>query len=99
MSRTIYQGREFIVEIFVENGHKRTFLDNLVNDYNAKKKNHDSRSYTGSKKSHEKLILEQKLENNLNRKTKTIFSHLPSIYKAFYVKKPPKLLPNSHPGA
>ena len=53
MFRKIYQGREFIVEIFVENGHKRTFLDNLVNDYNVKKKNHDSRSYTGSKKSRE----------------------------------------------
>ena len=31
---------------FVENGHKKTFLENLVKDYNAKKKNNDGRNYT-----------------------------------------------------
>ena len=27
-----------LIHIFVENGHKRTFLENLVKDYNAKNK-------------------------------------------------------------
>ena len=35
---------------FVENGHKKTFLENLVKDYNAKKKNNDSQNYTTQKK-------------------------------------------------
>ena len=36
--------------MFVENGHKRTFLEALFKDYNTKKKNNDSRNYTNSKK-------------------------------------------------
>ena len=36
--------------MFVENGHKITFLETLVKDYNAKNKNNDSRNYTNSKK-------------------------------------------------
>ena len=40
----------FLVDMFVKNGHKKTFLQNLVKDYNIQKKNHGSRSYTISKK-------------------------------------------------
>ena len=29
--------------MFVEKGHKKTFLETLVKDYNSKKKNSDSR--------------------------------------------------------
>ena len=36
--------------MFVENGHKRTFLEALFKDYNTKKKNNDSHNYTNSKK-------------------------------------------------
>ena len=40
-----------MIDIFVENGHKKAFLKSLVKDYhNAKKKNNDSRNYTNSKK-------------------------------------------------
>ena len=40
----------FLIEIFVENGHKRTFIENLVKYYNSKKKNNDSHNFTNSKK-------------------------------------------------
>ena len=36
--------------MFDENGHKVTFLEALDKDYNAKKRNNDSRNYTNSKK-------------------------------------------------
>ena len=34
---------QFLVDMFVEKGHKKTFLETLVKDYNSKKKNSDSR--------------------------------------------------------
>ena len=36
--------------MFVENERKRTFIENLVKDYNVKKKNNDNRNFTSSKK-------------------------------------------------
>ena len=36
-------------KVFVKNGQNRTFLENLVKDYNTKKKNSDSRNDTNSK--------------------------------------------------
>ena len=36
--------------MFIENGHKKAFLETLVKNYNSKKKNNDSRNYTNSKK-------------------------------------------------
>ena len=38
------------MEIFVENGHKGTFIENLVKYYNSKKKNNDSHNFTNLKK-------------------------------------------------
>ena len=36
--------------MFVEYGHKRTFLENFIKIYNAKKKSNDSRNITNSMK-------------------------------------------------
>ena len=36
--------------MFVENGHKRTFLEDLVKDYNTKNKNSDNRNDTNRNK-------------------------------------------------
>ena len=41
---------EFLVNMFVENGHKRTFLEGLVKDYNTKNKNSDNHNETNRKK-------------------------------------------------
>ena len=48
--KNISRKKKFLVNMFVENGHKRTFLEALVKDYNAKKKNSDNRNYTNTKK-------------------------------------------------
>ena len=53
---------QFLVDMFIENGHKKTFLETLVRDYNYKKKNNDSRSCTNSKKIPWVPKMDQKLE-------------------------------------
>ena len=45
----IKEETQFLIDIFVENGNNRTFLENLVKDYNVKKKNNDRRNYTNAK--------------------------------------------------
>ena len=51
MFRKKYQEEiKFLVNTFVENGHKRTFLEALVKDYNTKNKNSDNRNDTNRKK-------------------------------------------------
>ena len=41
---------QFLVNMFVGNGHKRSSLEVLVNDYNTKNKNSDNRNDTSRKK-------------------------------------------------
>ena len=59
---------QFLVDMFIENGHKKTFLETLVKDY-------DSRNYTNSKKIPWVPKMDQKLRKNLKRQTKTLLSH------------------------
>ena len=58
---------QFLVDMSVENGHKRTFLEALVKDYNTKNKNSDNRNDTNRKKSRGYLIFDQKLGKNLKK--------------------------------
>ena len=53
--------------MFVENGHKRTFLETLVKDYKAKRKNNDNLNTPTQRKSRGYLVLDQKLGKNLKR--------------------------------
>ena len=53
--------------MFVENGHKRTFLENLVQDYNVKKKKMAVAATPFQRKSPGYLILDQKLEKDLEK--------------------------------
>ena len=48
--KNILRKKNFSVDMIVENGDKRKFLENLVKGYNDKKKNNDSRNYIHSKK-------------------------------------------------
>ena len=41
---------QFLLNMFVENGHKRTSLEALFKDYNTKNKNRDNRNDTYRKK-------------------------------------------------
>ena len=51
---------QILVDMFVENKYKKTFLETLVKDYNAKKKTNDSCNCTNSKKSHPAPLNSQK---------------------------------------
>ena len=42
--------KQFSVDMFVENQHKRTFLENLIRNYHDRKKINDIHNYTNSKK-------------------------------------------------
>ena len=68
MLRKICQGRtQFLVDMFAENVHKKTFLETLVKDYNSKMKNNDICNYTNSKKIPWVPKIDQKLGINLKR--------------------------------
>ena len=58
---------QFSVNMFVENEHKRTFLEASVKDYNAKKNTVTIAMTPTERKSRGYLILDQKLGKNLKR--------------------------------
>ena len=58
---------QFLVNMFVENGHKRTFLEGLVKDYNTKNKTVTIIMKPTERKSCGYLIFDQKLGKNLKR--------------------------------
>ena len=53
--------------MFVENGYKKTFMGNLVKDYNSKKKAMTVAITPTPEKFRRYLILDQKLGKNLKR--------------------------------
>ena len=71
------------IDIFVENGHKWTCLENLVKDYNAKKKSNDSRSYTNPPKYPWVTNIEPKIRKEFKTVNKDITF---TSYKASCVK-------------
>ena len=46
----IKEETKFSIDISVDNGYKRKFIENSVEVYNTKKKDNKSRNYTNSKK-------------------------------------------------
>ena len=67
---------QFLIDMFFENGHKRTFQENLVKDYNVKRKNNDSYNYTISYKIPWVLNIGPKVRKEFKRQTKTLLSDL-----------------------
>ena len=49
LEKYIKEEIQFLVNMFVENGHKRTLLETLIKDYNTKNKNSDNRNDTNRK--------------------------------------------------
>ena len=84
--------------MFVENGHKRTFLENLVKDYNAKKKNNDSRNYINWKKILWVPNIGPKIRKKFKKVNKDITFTSGKNLKNILCQNKPKPLPNSHPG-
>ena len=80
--------------MFVENGHKGTFLETLFKDYNAKKKNNDSRNYTNSKNIPWVPNIGPKIREEFNKVNKDItFASCKNLQSILRQNKP-KLLPN-----
>ena len=86
---------QFLVNMLVENGHKRTFLA-LVKDYNTKNKNSDNRNDTSRKKIPWIPKIGPKIRNKKVNKDIT-FTSVKSLQSILWLDKP-KLPPNSHPG-
>ena len=72
--------------MFVENGHKRAFLEALVKDYNTKNINSDNRNDTNRKKIPWISNIGPKIRKEFKKVLKTLLSHLARIYKISYVK-------------
>ena len=84
--------------MLVENRHKRTFLQTLVKDYNAKKKNNDSRNYTNSKKIPWVPNIGPKIRKEFKKVNKDITLTSGKNLQSILFQNESKLLPNSHPG-
>ena len=94
----IKEETQFLIDIFVESGHKRTFLKNLIKDYNVKKKNINSCNYTNSKKIPWVSNTGVKIMKQFKKVNKDFtFTSGKNLQSILYQNKP-KLLPNSHPG-
>ena len=89
---------QFLVNMFVENGHKRTFLEALVKDYNTKKKNSDNRNYTNTKKIPWVPNIGPKIRKEFKKVNKDITFTSGKNLQSILCQNKPKLLPNSHLG-
>ena len=84
--------------MLVENGHKTTFLETLVKDYNAKKKTDDSCNYTNSKKIPSLPNIGPTWRKEFKKVNKNITLTSGKNLQSILCQNKPKLLPNSHPG-
>ena len=94
MFRKIYQGRtQFSVNMFVENEHKRTFLEALVKEYNIKNKSSVNRNDTNRKNQ-----IGPKIRKEFKKVNKDITFTSGKNSQSILCQNKPNLLPNSHPG-
>ena len=91
---------QFLADMFAKNGHKRTFLETLVKDHNAKSKTNDNHKYTNLKK----ILLVPNIPNigpKIRREFKKVNKGITFTsgmdLKSILCQNKPKLLPNSHP--
>ena len=87
--------------MFVENGHNKQLLKNLVIKYNNKKSNKNNEN--GDYKNLKKLPWVPNISPNMKREFKKIgkgiaFTSGKNLQKILCQKNKPKLLPNSQPG-
>ena len=94
MFRKIYQGRtQFSVNMFVENEHKRTFLEALVKEYNIKNKSSVNRNDTNRKNQ-----IGPKIRKEFKKVNKDITFTSGKNSQSILCQNKPNLPPNSHPG-
>ena len=83
--------------MFVENGHKRTFLEALVRDYNIKNKNSKNRNDTNRKKILWIPNIGPKIRREFKKVNKDITFTSGNNLQRILCQNKLKLLPNSHP--
>ena len=82
--------------MFVENGHKKTFLE--VKDYNTKNKNSDNSNDTSRKKIPWIPNSGPKIRKEFKKVSKDITFTSVKNLQSILCQNKPKLLPNSHLG-
>ena len=89
---------QFLVNMFVENGHKRKFLETLVKGYNTKKKNSDNRNYTNTNKIPWIPNIGPKVRKEFKKINKDITFISGKNIQSILCQNKPKVRPNSHAG-
>ena len=89
---------QFLVNMLVENGHKRTFLEALVKDYNTKNKNNHNHNDTNRKKIPWIPNIGSKIRKEFKKVNKDITFTSGKNSQSILCQNKPNLLPNSHPG-
>ena len=89
---------QFLVNMFVENGDKRTFLEVLVKDYDTKNKNNHNRNDTNRKKIPWIPNIGPKIRKKFKKVNKDITFTSGKNLQSILCQNKPKLLPNSDPG-
>ena len=94
----IKEGEKFLIDMFVENGHNKQLLKNLVIKYDNKKSNKNNEN--GDYKNLNKLPWVPNISPNMKREFKKIgkdiaFTSGKNLRKILCQKNKPKLLPNS----
>ena len=84
--------------MFVENGHKRTFLEALVKDYNTKNKNSDTPNDTNRKKIPWIPDIGPKIRKEFKKVNKGITFISGKNLQSILCQNKLKLLPNCHSG-
>ena len=102
----IEEEEKFLIDMFVENGHNKQLLKNLVVEYNNKKNNKNNhenntqnRDYTNLKKLPWIPNVSPKIKREFKKIGKDIAFMLgKNLQQILCQKNKPKLLPNSQPG-
>ena len=91
--RYIKEETQFSVNMFVENEHKRAFLQALVKEYSIKNKNSHNRNDTNRKSQ-----IGPKIRKEFKKVNKDITFTSGKNLKSILCQNNPNLLPNSYPG-
>lgn len=95
----VKQEEQFLVDMFVENGHSKSFLQKLVTEHNNNKnKNNTKQDYTNIKKLPWVPGIGPKIRYEFKKVGKNIAFTSSNNLQKILCKNKPKLLPNSYPG-
>lgn len=95
----IKQEEQFLIDMFVENGHNKSFLQKLVVEFNNNRnKQHLKQDYSNMKKVPWIPLIGPKIKKEFKKVGKNIAFTSSKNLQQILCQNKPKLLPNSHPG-